>query len=155
MPDVKADVKVELFYADWCGHCQRFKPEWAKLKKMLEDNGMKWAEYESEKDGNKMEEENIRGYPTIKITINSNKQEYDGMRNALAILDAIKQPNKMATQNAGNSGKFHQCGGARQGFTPRVKNNKNATKNEEYYKIKYFKYKAKYLKRRGELNGEF
>ena len=30
------DVKVILYYAEWCGHCQRFKPEWAKLKEELE-----------------------------------------------------------------------------------------------------------------------
>ena len=27
--------KIELFSATWCGHCQRFKPEWDKLTKEM------------------------------------------------------------------------------------------------------------------------
>lgn len=148
--------KVELFYAEWCGHCQHFKPEWEKLKKMSKQNGIQCIEYESEKDAQKMEEENIEGFPTIRISMGGEKQEYNGERTAAAILMAIKEGS--TSQNAG---KFKQCGGAKQGFTPR-KMNKNKKigffeeqykdKDEEYYKIKYFKYKAKYMKKRSELS---
>ena len=159
------DVKVELFYADWCGHCNQFKPEWQKLKKMLDDNGIKWGEYESERDSKKMDEENINGYPTIRISIGGNKEEYKGERTANAILSVIKNGNKSGSiQNAGGN---NQCGGARGGFTPRKinknnennknnKNNKNDKndkndENDEKYKIKYFKYKAKYMKMLAQL----
>ena len=26
------------FLADWCGHCQNFKPEWEKIKSHLKEN---------------------------------------------------------------------------------------------------------------------
>ena len=151
MGDVKV-TKVELFFANWCGHCIKFKPEWATLKKMLDDKGIKWNEYEADKDANKMEEENIRGYPTIRITVGGNKQEYNGERSAKAIFNVIMNPNKILIQEAG---KMNQCGGVRHGFTPRIRNNNRNNhniKDDEYYKIKYMKYKAKYMKKLYEMD---
>lgn len=29
---------IVLYYADWCGYCQRFKPVWEELKKKLKSN---------------------------------------------------------------------------------------------------------------------
>ena len=149
---MSTSTKVELFYAEWCGHCQKFKPEWEKLKKMAGGNGIQCIEYESEKDAQKMEEENIQGFPTIKISVGGKCQEYHGERTAEEILMAIKDP------KVKNDGKFKQCGGAKQGFTPRKMNIKEHSKgwykdkDEEYYKLKYFKYKAKYMKKRSELS---
>ena len=31
-------VHVGLVYADWCGHCQHLKPEWAKMKDFIKHN---------------------------------------------------------------------------------------------------------------------
>jgi thiol-disulfide isomerase/thioredoxin len=79
------DKKPTLFfcYADWCGHCQRFKPTWEKVKKTLATN----------KDVNVVEVDyahisllpkslqNIRGFPTIQIVKNGRvSKEYPGDR---------------------------------------------------------------------------
>lgn len=140
MPTTNGNIKVtvQLFYANWCGHCQRFKEEWGKLKKMLEEKGMLWEEYEADKDGGKMDEENIKGFPTIRIISNGSKNEYNGERTANAILLFI-------TTGKNDDNKYKQCGGARQGFTPR------SNKNNKYYEMKYMKYKAKYMKLRAKM----
>jgi len=102
-------VEGTLFYANWCGHCIKFKPEWEKLKQKVQDMGGKFGEniitlndYEDSKVPNgfaKIEGKDIRGYPTIKITVtvNGNKKEYEyeGKRNVGDLLnhltkDAIK-----------------------------------------------------------------
>ena len=28
-------LSVTLYYADWCGHCNDFKPEWKKLNENI------------------------------------------------------------------------------------------------------------------------
>jgi thiol-disulfide isomerase/thioredoxin len=125
---------VKFYYADWCGHCQQFKGEWAKLKEILKDNDMEWEEYESSKFPQKMEEEKIQGYPTIIIQKkDGTKIEYSGPRTAEAIMEFIKNDNNKS------GGEYKQCGGSINGFSYR--NNK-----DQKFQIKYFKYKAKYMK---------
>jgi len=138
----KKNVTVQLFFAEWCGHCKSFKPEWENLKIDLEKNDMKWEEYEADKNASKMEEENIKGFPTIRIIASGGKHEYSGPRTADAIMVFIKNG-----PEEGKTGKFKQCGGAKQGFSVRKRNQKN----DDYYKMKYLKYKAKYMKLRSQL----
>jgi len=140
------NIKVELYYAEWCGHCQRFKPEWAKLKEELEKKGMKWAEYESEKDGQKMEEENIKGFPTIVIIMNGKKNEYNGQRTASDIMSFVNG------NGQNQDDKFKQCGGAKQKKTARKSIKTTARKSEDNYQLKYLKYKAKYMKIKANMD---
>jgi thiol-disulfide isomerase/thioredoxin len=78
---------VALFYADWCPHCQTFKPHFKKA--MTELNG------KTGKDGKKMRLEmvdcdankdiakkyDVSGYPTVKILGDDGTQtEYGGER---------------------------------------------------------------------------
>jgi len=70
-------IVVGKVYADWCGHCQMLKPEWAKMKKHIyskkgkkhvvfveiEENHIESKLRKLEKDqGVKV---NINGYPTL------------------------------------------------------------------------------------------
>lgn len=132
-------VTVELYYATWCGHCKNFKGEWEKLKQELAKKGYSFGEYEDEQDRQKIEEENIQGYPTILISKNGKKEEYNGPRTSNDIMDFVSGK----SGNADNSNsKFKQCGGASNRKTPR--------KSNEYWKLKYLKYKAKYMKSKME-----
>lgn len=122
--------KVILYYADWCGHCQNFKPEWNKFKQLASENGIKAVEYEANRDAKKIAEENIEGYPTIMIEYGANKtEEYMGQRNAKVILE-IALGNVQNNQNGGDT--MPQCGGGK------IEKSSN-------YRGKYEKYKAKYL----------
>lgn len=89
-------INGTLFYANWCGHCQTFKPEWNKFKEMIaqqnENNKnmhITINEYEDSNlptEGAKIQNKDIRGYPTVKITVRSGNNvteyEYDGKRTA-------------------------------------------------------------------------
>ena len=136
-------VTVKLFYADWCGHCQTFKGEWAKLKKMAGGRNIKTEEYEASNE-KVMTENNIQGYPTIKIFKGGKADEYVGQRSADAILDHIDKfvLVKDSAKNGGsscNDPNANQCGGGRRPKqTPRMS-------QDDYYKMKYLKYKAKYM----------
>lgn len=141
--------RVILYYANWCNHChslydaeQNKELEWNKLQKMLKKEGISYAEFEETKDSAVMEKENVDGYPTIRI----DGKDYNGERTADAIIEYIKSDKK-----GGLDAKFKQCGGGRQyGFTPRIKGG-GSSKTDAYYKVKYLKYKAKYMKLRSEI----
>tara|TARA_B100000886_G_scaffold316909_1_gene255834 strand:- start:1088 stop:1414 length:327 start_codon:yes stop_codon:yes gene_type:complete len=82
-------TKVTLFYADWCGHCNTFKPEWEKLKEILPKNNIEFAEYEDSKNADVINSNNIEGFPTIKIETNEGTFDYNGRRDADSILDTV------------------------------------------------------------------
>jgi thiol-disulfide isomerase/thioredoxin len=85
-----------LYHASWCGHCKNFLPEWNKFKQQIQSlNGkhkgirITTHEYEDKNlpvDGATIKGEQIKGYPTLKITVTqngkSNEIEYEGKRNA-------------------------------------------------------------------------
>ena len=82
-------TKVTLFYADWCGHCNTFKPEWQKLKKIFLKNNIDFAEYEDSKNADVINSNEIDGFPTIKIETNEGIYEYNGRRDAESILNTV------------------------------------------------------------------
>lgn len=76
-------VEVTLYYANWCGHCIRFKPDWEIIKNNMKGmNNVKFFEFE-DKDmkngGATINGEPISGFPTIKVKLNANgkTKEYD------------------------------------------------------------------------------
>lgn len=141
---VNKEVIIELYYANWCGHCQKFKPVWDEMVKMGEkgDNKMKgitMKEYnaDTEPGQKQIKKEDIHGYPTIIITINGDKEEYNGSRTIDDILAYINNGGVVEEKA------YKQCGGG---------NKKSYEKPD--FKRKYLKYKAKYMKVKGEQNGE-
>lgn len=77
--------QVILYYADWCGHCKQFKPEWEKFKKIAKNVTTK----EFTCDNNKNGCDKIKGYPTIIILNNGKRIEYEGERTANALVNFI------------------------------------------------------------------
>ncbi|KOX78633.1 Thioredoxin domain-containing protein 5 [Melipona quadrifasciata] len=57
-----------MFYAPWCGHCQRLEPTWEQLAKMskMEDN-IKIAKVDCTTDSSLCTEHDVTGYPTLKF----------------------------------------------------------------------------------------
>lgn len=86
------DKKMYLFKADWCPHCRVFKPIWNNLKNEFKDN-IKFVTYDSEKNTEQIKSFNIKGYPTIILTVGNKAIEYIGPRDDLSIKDFINQYN--------------------------------------------------------------
>ena len=67
LPNYKGKVLV-LFYAEWCGHCQHFKPEYIELSKNKEGNyfSLNMSNVD-EMTRKKMKDWkfNVQGFPTI------------------------------------------------------------------------------------------
>ena len=83
-------AKLYFFYADWCGYCKKFKPEWAKLK--AEPNlGVQLEEVDCSNEAPALAKEyDVKGFPTLILLNGSNKVTYEGERSANAIISFIK-----------------------------------------------------------------
>lgn len=104
------EIKITLYYANWCGHCTNFKPEWNNFKENISEmKGGKVKvsvkEYEHSeletKGGAKINGKDIDGYPTIKIKLIKGKEsnEYDygdyGLRDSKYMTEFIKNVVKL------------------------------------------------------------
>ena len=85
-------VIVGKVYADWCGHCQSLKPEWAKMKKQIHmkkgKKNIRFAEIEEkqiETELRRLEKDhNVKityeGFPTLFMLKNGKVSYYGGSR---------------------------------------------------------------------------
>jgi protein disulfide-isomerase-like protein len=88
--------QLKLFYAPWCGHCQRFKPVFEKLPDYLKRESLNVelvAVNGDEEDGRALcSQYNVSGFPTLVLeTANGRRIEYDGDRSEEAIVNFLKQ----------------------------------------------------------------
>lgn len=82
-----------LIYADWCGHCQRFKPVFNQINSKIGASFIcaSISDVELERNPNLGKALNFRGFPTIKF-FNQNGEitaDYNGNRESSEILDYI------------------------------------------------------------------
>ena len=104
------------FLADWCGHCQTFKPEWERFKNIIQkDNenmrngvSLKYpydGEIVTASDKTMMGlpcKDKPGGFPTVSIYEGTNLLEnYSGERNAESLLEYIRKkfPKNITTTN--------------------------------------------------------
>ena len=88
---------IILYYADWCGFCQQFKPEWEALKSRMPAH-INTAEAESGVIPQFSKPPVVQGYPTIKLYRNSQDLgDYQGARTSGDILEYLNKTMGMAT----------------------------------------------------------
>ena len=75
-----SNTKVTLYHADWCGHCQKFKPVWKALTSLLDKKNIQYDDFEDNKNANEVAAANIQGFPTILISKNGETYQYNGDR---------------------------------------------------------------------------
>ncbi|CAG9766876.1 unnamed protein product [Ceutorhynchus assimilis] len=83
-----------MFYAPWCGHCNKMKPEYVTAAQQLEAEGLKkcLAVIDCTENPQTMQTYEIQGFPTIKLFKNGKFiTEYTGKRTTEAIKTFIKQ----------------------------------------------------------------
>lgn len=68
-----------LAYADWCGHCKKFKPTWNEFKKKY-NKVCDIREVNADSDKKVAQNLQIRGYPTIMMLKDGKKINYQGPR---------------------------------------------------------------------------
>ncbi len=99
------NILVGLVYADWCGHCQQMKPEWAKMKEELSPmRNIDVVEINSDdmpsaldrvRDRYGFEMEQPQGYPHIfRWNGGPNVNTYEGARTASAMKGWAKMGGK-------------------------------------------------------------
>ena len=92
-----AERELLIFYADWCGHCQRLKPEIVKLQEDLPKNSsIEMIDCEDpENDEKKADCEKagfpVQGFPTILLKVNGKITEsYEGDRTKEGLSEFLK-----------------------------------------------------------------
>jgi thiol-disulfide isomerase/thioredoxin len=88
----KGNPGLLLIYADWCGHCQRFKPVFDDLCSILGDDFPCTAIEDTDLSNEKLRNGlNFKGYPTIKFFDQSGKiiGDYKGDRSKNDLLKKI------------------------------------------------------------------
>ncbi|CAH1134868.1 unnamed protein product [Ceutorhynchus assimilis] len=88
------DTALVMFYAPWCGHCKRLKPEYAKAAEDLirNDPPVALVKVDCTEGGKETCNKNsVSGYPTLKIFRNGEfSQDYNGPREANGIVKYMK-----------------------------------------------------------------
>nr|XP_034172129.1 protein disulfide-isomerase A3 [Osmia lignaria] len=83
-----------MFYAPWCGHCKRLKPEYAKAAELLlgNDPPIALAKVDCTESGKEScNKYSVSGYPTLKIFSRGDVvSDYNGPREAAGIAKYMK-----------------------------------------------------------------
>lgn len=69
-----APVNVQLYKAEWCGHCKHFSPVWDQLQQS--NKHVKFETFDADKHKEVIASSNIQGFPTIRV----NGHDYKGSR---------------------------------------------------------------------------
>ena len=97
----KAIAKYEhilvMFYAPWCGHCKKFKPELEKAAAILRKENLIVAKVDATVEKKLAEKFGVRGYPTVKFFKKGVPIEYNGGRKESDVLNWMRKKSGPAT----------------------------------------------------------
>ena len=83
-----ADGNVLIFYANWCGHCNKAKPEFQKASER--GNGKVVMINVDDSGAAELKDKySVQGFPTILKVSNGNNVKYQGSRTADGILSFL------------------------------------------------------------------
>lgn len=86
-------VTIYNFNTSWCKYSVMFAPEWSKLESIVENDSTIEAidvKCDDENNNSICQKFDVPGFPSVVIVKDNNKINYEGARNAEAILDFVK-----------------------------------------------------------------
>jgi thiol-disulfide isomerase/thioredoxin len=89
-----SNAKLILFYADWCGHCTKFKPIFDnELKQLISSSNIpvKLESIDADNNPEIISKYNVAGFPTLILEVNNKPIKYDGQRKSEDIIKFIKK----------------------------------------------------------------
>jgi thiol-disulfide isomerase/thioredoxin len=81
---------INLFKADWCPHCNQFKPVWSKLQNEF-GSKLNFVTYDSTENADEIKKYKIEGFPTLILQTGNKAIEYVGPRDEFSIKEFINQ----------------------------------------------------------------
>lgn len=79
------------FFAPWCGHCQALKSHYEAAATELKSENIKLAKVDCTVEEDLCSEQDVRGYPTLKVFRNGVAKEYGGPRKTEGIISYMKK----------------------------------------------------------------
>ena len=94
--DNQNQAEFVMFYATWCGHCQRAKPQLEEaIKKYTGPIKVRMIDAEDPANKSIVSREQVRGYPTIRYyengLENGNGEDYEEERNAASFYNYLEK----------------------------------------------------------------
>lgn len=121
-------VKINVYYADWCGFCTIFKDDssWKPFTEKAKSYGKNvYINKKEETDLSDDEKKVVNGFPTVIVNVDGKSYYYEGKRTPEDLFNFVDE--KVM------SSKVQSGGGA------------------EYYTKKYMKYKVRYSNLKNKL----
>lgn len=84
--------KVVFVFADWCGHCTRFKPTWEKIEQVSKKTGLfdvQALNVDDKQNSAFIEQYEVSSFPTIMLFSKGKFTKYDDERDFEKIIAAI------------------------------------------------------------------
>ena len=83
--------KLVLYYAPWCPHCKPVKPVFDELSKIYAGNNeVTIKSINGDEEPSLLKEQNVKGYPTIRLFVGEKSFEYKGERTAEKLQEFIQ-----------------------------------------------------------------
>lgn len=79
----KSDAEIIFFFADWCPHCKRAKPEWDNFKNSFDGKTVGFYDLKctdvdcTEGENPLIQEYGVDGYPTVILKKDGKRIDYD------------------------------------------------------------------------------
>ena len=129
----KHKVVIAGFFADWCGHCKTFKPEWQKFADEAEKSPLEALIAtipEEHMKGAKCDQTNFQGFPTVRIFKDGGFEDYKGKREANALMNHIKTV--LTAQRGGRKKRRHRTPRRRRKKTRRKRRRRRHRKGTDF-----------------------
>ena len=87
----KYEHMLVMFYAPWCGHCKKFKPELEKAAAVLRKENLIVAKIDATVEKDLAKKYGVRGYPTVKFFKKGVPSDYTAGRTEKDVINWVRK----------------------------------------------------------------